>query len=104
MSFVVIESPYSGCVAENEAYARQCMADSLKRGESPFLSHLLYTQVLDDTDEVQRNSGIQAGIAVQEYAEKVVFYLDRGFSKGMEHGLRNVIEKQLPYEFRRLDG
>lgn len=104
MTFVVVESPYAGDVEANVEYARRCMADSLDRGESPFLSHLLYTQVLDDNDEVQRKSGIQAGINVQEWAHKVVFYLDRGFSKGMEHGLRNVIDKQLEYEFRRLDG
>ena len=51
---VIIESPYSPGSPENIEYARRCLFDSLLRGESPFASHLLYTQVLDDTDSKQR--------------------------------------------------
>ena len=63
MRRVVIESPYAGDTARNEAYARACMADCLMRGEAPFASHLLYTQdgVLDDGDEAQRKLGMEAG-------------------------------------------
>ena len=40
---VIIESPYTGDVERNLEYARRCMRDSIKRGEAPFASHLLYT-------------------------------------------------------------
>lgn len=65
MKLVVIESPFAGDVAKNETYARRALADSLARGEAPLASHLLYTQpgVLDDTDYVQRERGISAGLA-----------------------------------------
>ena len=56
---VIIESPYMGNVKSNIAYAQQCMGDSLKRGEAPFASHLLYTQILDDTIPQQRMMGMQ---------------------------------------------
>ena len=87
---VIIESPYSGDVAANEAYARKCMADSLRRGESPLLSHLLYTQVLHDTWQPDRELGIEAGLAWYRVAEKCVVYADRGMSKGMSQGVERA--------------
>ena len=51
---VILESPYfadtEDGVEQNVKYARQCLRDSLLRGEAPLASHLLYTQpgVLDD--------------------------------------------------------
>jgi hypothetical protein len=44
MRRVIIESPYSGDVETNVAYARAALRDCLSRGEAPLASHLLYTQ------------------------------------------------------------
>lgn len=85
---VVIESPYAGDVEANKAYARRCMLDSLSRGEAPLLSHLLYTQVLDDTDPEQRHRGIRAHKSWIVVCDKVVVYADRGISDGMKEGIR----------------
>lgn len=96
MSFprlVILESPYAGDVARNTAYARRAMADSLSRGEAPMVSHLLYTQVLDDTDPPQRARGIAAGLAWGRAAEATVVYCDLGFSPGMEEGIRRAQEE-----------
>ena len=57
---VCIESPFAGNVEFNVEYAKLAMKDSLSRGEAPFLSHLLYTQVLDDTKPDERGWGISA--------------------------------------------
>ena len=83
MTLVVVESPFTGDVNKNVKYARLCMLDSLLMGESPFLSHLLYTQVLDDKDPDQRKLGIYAGWHVHENADVIAFYCDRGTSDGM---------------------
>lgn len=61
MRRVILESPYSGDIETNIAYARRCMRDSLLRGEAPIASHLLYTQVLKDDDVQERAQGILAG-------------------------------------------
>jgi hypothetical protein len=37
-----------GDLRRNIRYAQLCVLDCLQRGEAPFASHLLYTQVLDD--------------------------------------------------------
>lgn len=85
---VIIESPYAGNVTRNIDYARECLADSLKRGEAPIVSHLLYTQpgVLDDDDPEQRRLGIEAGYAWMKVADAVIFYVDLDISNGMQAG------------------
>lgn len=89
MKLVVIESPYAGEIEANVEYARRCAADALKRGEAPFLSHLLYTQpgILNDLVPEERELGIQAGIAWARCADLVAVYTDRGVSRGMEFGV-----------------
>lgn len=82
---IILESPYAGDIDRNIEYARLCMLDSLQRGECPLASHLLYTQVLDDTIPSQRTMGIEAGLAWRKVAEKTVFYCDYGYSKGMQY-------------------
>lgn len=85
MILTIIESPYAGDIDRNVRYARACMADSLKRGEAPLASHLLYTQpgILDDSIAEERALGIAAGLAWLKVADRHVFYTDLGWSSGM---------------------
>lgn len=89
---VIIESPYKGDVAANEAYGDRCLADSLKRGEAPFASHLLYTRkgVLDDSIPEERRAGILAGLSIGERMDATVVYIDMGVSGGMGEGIRRA--------------
>jgi hypothetical protein len=106
MKLVIIESPYAGDIAKNEAYARRAIADSLARGEAPFASHLLYTQpgVLDDLDPEQRLRGIEAGFAWGEKADLTAVYVDRGTSGGMEMGIVAAKACGRPVEYRSIGG
>jgi hypothetical protein len=97
---VVIESPLAGDVERNTRYAQAAMRDSLARGEAPFASHLLYTQVLDDLDPAQREQGIQAGFAWHDAAEKSVAYTDLGVSDGMKAGIESARAMGIPVEYR----
>jgi hypothetical protein len=96
MRLVVIESPYAEfrtvagklrTVQDNIAYAKACMLDSLRRGEAPYASHLLLTQVLDDLDLDQREQGIQAGLAWAHRADLRAVYQDYGTTPGMHRGI-----------------
>lgn len=100
MRLVLLESPYAGNVEENTAYARKCMADCLKRGEAPFASHLLYTQMLDDLKPEERSLGIEAGLAWGAKAAATVVYTDKGISLGMELGIERAHNQGRPVEFR----
>ncbi len=98
---VVIESPFQGLGA-NVAYARLCMRDSLKRGEAPIASHLLYPQVLEDAEPEDRQLGMAAGFAWGIHAQLVAVYTDRGVTPGMQRGIEWAQEHKIPLAFRSL--
>lgn len=98
-----MESPYKGNVDRNVAYARQCLMDCLHRGEAPMASHLLYTQVLDDTIPEQRELGIASGFAWSDLANCSVFYCDLGWSSGMKAAYQRALELKRPVELRVLE-
>ena len=102
MTKVIIESPFSGDIELNKAYARACMKDCFDRGEIPFVSHLLYTQVLDDSDPTQREKGITAGLEFGKLCDKTAVYTDLGISHGMELGILSANENNRPVELRRI--
>jgi hypothetical protein len=99
---VIIESPYSGDIERNTLYARRALADSLSRGEAPSASHLLYTQVLNDSKPKERLKGMNAGFAWMEVAELTVAYVDYGVSDGMQTGIDRANKSKIPVEYRRI--
>ena len=108
MRRVVVESPYKGNLLQrwlNRRYARRCLRDCLDRGESPFASHLLYTQpgVLRDGNSVERDRGIRAGMAWGIVADATVVYTDRGISSGMYVGIGAAARAGRPVEKRSLE-
>jgi len=102
-TLVVLESPYAGDVDGNVEYLHRCMRDSLARGEYPYASHGLYPGALDDDDPEQRKLGITAGFAWGALATKRVFYMDRGWSGGMQAGLEEAERRGQVVEYRHLD-
>ena len=102
MRLVIVESPYAGDVAANVAYARECVLDCMERGESPFASHLFYTQVLDDNIFEQRLCGILAGLEWATKADATVVYIDKGITEGMRKGIDHADLWKRPVEYRRL--
>ncbi len=80
----IIESPFAGDTKKNTEYARAALLDSLRRGEAPIASHLLHTQVLDDSKADDRLLGMQAGYAWISVAQQMAVYIDRGISDGMK--------------------
>lgn len=103
---VIVESPFSGDVERNSAYARRALSDCLRRGESPFASHLLFTQpgVLDDSIAEERVNGIAAGLAWAERADATVVYTDLGISSGMRQGIEHAERFNRPIEYRSIGG
>ena len=101
-----MESPFAGSFELNVEYGRACLAHSLRLGEAPLASHLLYTQpdILDDDNPQERALGIAAGHAWTPHADAVVVYIDSGISKGMQQGIDAALQAGIPVEFRALPG
>ncbi len=119
LSPVIIESPFGGrqvrtpigstflSETKNVEYLRAVMHDCLvNHHEAPYASHALYTQpgVLRDDVEEERKLGIGAGFVWATLAPVRVFYIDRGISEGMVHGLKHAISEEQVVVFRRLGG
>ena len=58
---VYIASPLSGDVEQNLQFARQACRYAISEDVVPFAPHLLYTQMLDDSDLGERQLGIDMG-------------------------------------------
>lgn len=104
--FVVLESPYSSQstkgLVERHNYAKAILNDSISRGEAPFLSHLFYTQFLNDKLKAERRLGMEVGWAVLRKADLVAVYLDLGWSDGMVEGLLEAARVGIPWEKRKI--
>lgn len=105
---VIIESPYNAetaeGIAENVAYAKLAIMDSLRRGEAPIASHLLFTQegILKDSVPSERRLGMAAGHAWIRVADAVVFYTDRGMSNGMDKARQIAFNAGVLFEVRKI--
>jgi hypothetical protein len=98
---VIVESPFAGGFA-NVKYSRECIRDCLDRGESPFASHLLYTQkgVLNDTVPDERRKGIEAANGWLTVADFVAVYMDLGVTRGMLIGVMKAARNGKPIHLR----
>ena len=78
------------------------MLDSLGKKEAPFASHLLYTQVLDDEIQYQRQLGMKNAFMWYKYADLMAVYIDLGISKGMLEGIEKAYKYDIPIEVRKI--
>jgi len=104
MRLTVIESPYAGKVEENLAYLDQAILHCLRRNESPYASHKMLTTALNDNIPVERRLGIDAGLAFRRHMHNRAFYIDLGWSGGMEAALRLYLREGLTFELRTIYG
>lgn len=100
MRCVIIETPFAGDKVGNMEYARRCMLDSLERGEAPFVSQLLYTQVYNDDIAVDRTKGMNAHHAWQNKADAMIVYTDLLISGGMQEAIDIAEKDGLTIEYR----
>jgi hypothetical protein len=101
---VIVESPFSGSW-KNVLYSRRCVLDCLDRDESPYASHLLYTQkgMLDDTVPEQRRRGMAAADGWLEVCDRVAVYCDLGITRGMVLGIVKAARMGKPIHMRWID-
>ncbi len=99
---VIVESPYKGDIERNIKYLNELMLDCMQRGESPIASHKLYTDILDDSNPVERSLGIETGLAWSCVAQKIVVGTDLGVSEGMYKGIEHHMKNGIEIEYRSL--
>lgn len=79
---IYIASPYAGEVEKNTDFAKLACQYAISQGQTPVAVHLLYPQMLDDSDPVQRGAGLRLGHRVLEACDELWACGDR-VSSGM---------------------
>lgn len=115
MQVVVLESPFSGDIPRNVAYAQRIMMHARERKEIVIIPHLLWTQhhmckehfVSDfDVKFECKNGGRDVSLEqikeLRRRADLVVFYTDHGWSNGMTHGLEHCKAEGINFEERQI--
>lgn len=100
MKLVILESPWQGGKPQFRDYLTRAIADCISRGESPYASHRMLTDALDDNSVQERATGIAAGFAWHQAADASVVYLDYGVTEGMRLGIAHAQRLGLPVEHR----
>lgn len=94
---VILESPFAGRTRRerrlNRRYLNDCIRDCVLRGETPYASHKMLTDSLDDMRPREREIGINAGFEMRRILRDsgavTVVYEDRGISRGMQLGIEH---------------
>lgn len=97
---VYICSKYAGNTQVNVYLAVKYCCYAIKEGKIPVASHLLYPQMLDDNDPVQRKLGCQFGLALLKHCSEVwVFNENRELSEGMRAEIKEarLLGKKVKY-------
>lgn len=112
MKKVVCESPFgrnpdgSKCTPaqyeRNRRYLNRCLADCLRRDESPYASHRFFPGILDDTIPEERKRGIEAGQEWGVLAELCAVYVDHGETEGMSKSIRRYVDAGMAIELRHI--
>lgn len=79
---VYIASPYAGEVERNVRFAKAACLFAMRQDCTPVAVHLLYPQLLDDSDPAQREAGVRMGLRVLEACDELWLCGDR-ISRGM---------------------
>lgn len=114
----IIESPYAAPtpegIARNRRYLDACILDCIRRGETPYASHKMLTDALNDANPEEREIGIAAGFKMRNALLKLshadgidvstVVYTDIGVSDGMRRGVAQAEVEQCSVQMRELGG
>lgn len=87
MKTVTIESPFAGDIQRNKAYLQDAIRWACQRGISPYASHQMLTEALNDLIPEERDRGIRLGLAMSALTDESWFFIDHGMSSGMKAAL-----------------
>ena len=64
MKLIYVASPYAGDIKRNVEFAKQACRHVMEQGHAFFAPHLLYPQLLDDSDPQERQFGLDMGLTM----------------------------------------
>ena len=95
---VFICSPFAGDVVQNLENARRYSKYAVKQGAIPFAPHLLYPQILDDSDKAQRSIGIFFGLVIMGKCDQLWVFGEH-ISNGMQTEIDKAKKRGMPIRY-----
>ncbi len=102
MTPCIIESPFRGTnraeEQRNRAYLDKLIRRCVQLGYTPYASHKMLTDALDDSDPDERERGIKSGLAMSVellcgFGQTIVIFgVDYGMSEGMRRAERFYVD------------
>lgn len=88
MKLIYVASPYAGDIEQNTEFAKRACRHVINEGHAFFAPHLLYPQLLDDSNPQERQVGLDMGLAMLPRCDELWCYGDR-----ISHGMHLEIEE-----------
>ncbi len=88
MKLIYVASPYAGDIKKNTEFARRACRHVMNEGHAFFAPHLLYPQLLDDSNPQERQAGLDMGLAMLPRCDELWCYGAR-----TSHGMHLEIEE-----------
>ena len=95
MKLIYVASPYAGDIKQNTAFARKACRHVMNEGHAFFAPHLLYPQLLDDSNPQERQAGLDMGLAMLPRCDELWCYGDR-ISYGMHLEIEEAVRLGIP--------
>ena len=92
---IYIASPYAGDVEKNIEFARAACRHCMAQGNVPVAVHLLYPQMLDDSNPEERALGLELGREVLARCDELHVYGEQ-ISSGMAAEISLAWEMNIP--------
>ncbi|NNJ28720.1 DUF7768 domain-containing protein [Lacrimispora defluvii] len=82
MKLIYVASPYAGDIEKNTEFAKRACRHAMGEGHAFFAPHLLYPQLLDDSNPQERQAGLDMGLVMLPRCDELWCYGDH-LSLGM---------------------
>ncbi len=98
MKFIYVASPYAGDVERNIRFAKQACRYVMEQGHAFFAPHLLYPKLLDDTNQLERQAGLDMGLAILSRCDELWACGER-MSPGMIQEIEQAEKLGIPIRY-----
>ena len=93
-----IISPYAGDIEANVAFAIRCCRMAIQQGHTPIAVHLLYPQILDDQNPVEREKGLELGLNILRHCA-AAWVCGTRISHGMACQIQAAQQLNIPIQY-----
>ena len=95
MKLIYVASPYAGGIEQNTKYAQRACRHVMNEGHAFFAPHLLYPQLLEDSNPQERQLGLDMGLAMLPRCDELWCYGDH-ISLGMHLEIEEAVRIGIP--------